>query len=190
MAKASDNVFPYLHVSPGAAPASPASGSQRLYLDSADGNKLKRKDSSGTVVTVEGGSSLTYTTYTPTLTAATTNPTLGTGATATGRYYTDGKHVEGDVNIIFGSSLSAGSGSYRISLPVNNANDGTFFPLLGSVELVNGAGTAFAVGVASRQSLGKVQVVLSGGSVLGSSGPGFAWDAGSAILLHFSYESV
>ena len=57
MAKASDNVFPYVHVAPAAAPSSPAAGSQRLYLDSADGNKLKRKDSSGTVTTIEGGGS-------------------------------------------------------------------------------------------------------------------------------------
>jgi hypothetical protein len=56
MAKASDNVFPYVHVAPAAAPASPSAGSERLYLDSADGNKLKRKDSSGTVTTIEGGS--------------------------------------------------------------------------------------------------------------------------------------
>lgn len=55
MAKASDNLFPYVHLVPAAAPASPAAGSQRLYLDSADSNKLKRKDSSGTVTTIEGG---------------------------------------------------------------------------------------------------------------------------------------
>jgi hypothetical protein len=55
MAKASANLFPYVHLVPAAAPASPAVGSQRLYLDSADSNKLKRKDSSGVVTTVEGG---------------------------------------------------------------------------------------------------------------------------------------
>jgi hypothetical protein len=56
MAKASDNVFPYVHVAPAAAPASPSAGSERLFLDSGDGNKLKRKNSSGTVTTIEGGS--------------------------------------------------------------------------------------------------------------------------------------
>lgn len=55
MAKASANLFPYVHLVPAAAPASPAAGSQRLYLDSGDGNKLKRVDSGGTVTTVEGG---------------------------------------------------------------------------------------------------------------------------------------
>lgn len=54
MAKASDNLFPYVHLVPAVAPASPAAGAQRLFLDSADSNKLKRKDSTGTVTAVEG----------------------------------------------------------------------------------------------------------------------------------------
>lgn len=54
MAKVSANLFPYLHLVPAAAPASPAAGAERLYLDSGDGNKLKRKNSSGTVTTIEG----------------------------------------------------------------------------------------------------------------------------------------
>lgn len=53
--RASDNPFPSVLVVPGTAPASPAAGQQRLYLDSADGNKLKRKDSAGTVTTIESG---------------------------------------------------------------------------------------------------------------------------------------
>jgi len=55
MAKASDNVFPYIHLAPGAAPAAPAAGSQRLYIDSADG-KPKLKDSAGVVSSLGGGS--------------------------------------------------------------------------------------------------------------------------------------
>jgi hypothetical protein len=55
VAKASANLFPYVHLVPAAAPASPAAGAERIYLDSGDGNKLKRKNSSGTVTTVEGG---------------------------------------------------------------------------------------------------------------------------------------
>lgn len=54
MAKASDNPYPSVLVVEGTAPATPAAGDQRLFVDSAD-HKLKRKDSSGTVTTVEGG---------------------------------------------------------------------------------------------------------------------------------------
>lgn len=53
MAKASDNTFPKLIVSEGTTPSSPAAGSQKLFIDSAD-HKLKRVNSSGTVTTVEG----------------------------------------------------------------------------------------------------------------------------------------
>lgn len=53
---ASDNAFPKLVVTEGSAPASPSAGQQKLFIDSAD-HKLKRKDSGGTVTTVEGGSS-------------------------------------------------------------------------------------------------------------------------------------
>lgn len=55
MAKASDNPYPSILTVPGAAPAAPAAGQQRLFLDSADGDRLKRVDSSGTVVPVEAG---------------------------------------------------------------------------------------------------------------------------------------
>lgn len=54
MAKASDNQFPYVHLVPAAAPANPSAG-ERLYLDSADGNKLKRRSTAGVVTVVEGG---------------------------------------------------------------------------------------------------------------------------------------
>jgi hypothetical protein len=83
MAKASDNVFPKLIVSEGTTPSSPAAGSQKLFIDSAD-HKLKRVDSSGAVSTVEGGSSggtssggiLAYTAY-----SAPSNYTKANGAT-------------------------------------------------------------------------------------------------------------
>lgn len=55
MAKASDNVFPKLIVAEGTAPASPAAGQHKLFVDSAD-HKLKRVDSTGTVTQVESAS--------------------------------------------------------------------------------------------------------------------------------------
>jgi hypothetical protein len=48
VAKASDNEFPSLLIKEGSAPASPAAGDQRLFIDSAD-HLLKIKNSSGTV---------------------------------------------------------------------------------------------------------------------------------------------
>ena len=56
--------------------------------------------------------------YVPALTATTTNPTLGTGSFADGRYQLIQKRVFLEGAIFFGSSgAAAGSGSYRISVP-------------------------------------------------------------------------
>lgn len=52
MTKASDNLFPKVLIVEGTAPSSPSSGDQALFIDSAD-HKLKRKNSSGAVTTIE-----------------------------------------------------------------------------------------------------------------------------------------
>lgn len=54
MTKVDDNLFPKLILVEGTAPSSPSAGDQTLFIDSAD-HKLKRKNSSGTVTTIEGG---------------------------------------------------------------------------------------------------------------------------------------
>ena len=57
--------------------------------------------------------------YTPVLTAVTTNPTLGTGSTVTARYQRQYGLVTYQGFILFGTAgTAAGSGAYRISLPV------------------------------------------------------------------------
>jgi hypothetical protein len=60
-----------------------------------------------------------FTSYTPTLTGSVTNPTLGTGATAVGKYIQINKFVWGWFNIQAGvAGFSAGSGALLVSLPV------------------------------------------------------------------------
>jgi hypothetical protein len=56
-------------------------------------------------------------TYTPTLGATTTNPTLGSGSTAVGHWWRSGHWVEGYARFEFGTSMNAGSGTYYISVP-------------------------------------------------------------------------
>lgn len=57
-----------------------------------------------------------WTSYTPTLTASTTNPT---NWTQTGYYMRAGKLVICRFVLTAGASVTAGSGTYRIALPVN-----------------------------------------------------------------------
>lgn len=63
MAKASDNQFPsVLFTEQGSAPAGPAAGDQRLFIDSAD-NHLKRVDSADAVVDIEAAGAPTDAAY-------------------------------------------------------------------------------------------------------------------------------
>ena len=67
----------------------------------------------------------TWASWTPSLTASVTNPTLGTGSVTQGRYVQNGKVVTAVAYFAFGTSgVSAGSGGYRCSLPVNAVNSG------------------------------------------------------------------
>jgi hypothetical protein len=69
-----------------------------------------------------------WTSYTPVLTAVTTNPTLGSGSVAVGYYAQIGKVVIYSFQIVFGTSgVNAGSGDYRVSLPVTAAFGSAFY---------------------------------------------------------------
>lgn len=62
-----------------------------------------------------------WTSYTPTMTASTTNPTLGNG-TLVGAYTKVGRSVTVRIHYIFGSTSTAGSGNYSWALPVTAAS--------------------------------------------------------------------
>jgi hypothetical protein len=60
--------------------------------------------------------------YTPTLTATTTNPTLGTSSSTSGKWCRIGDFVFATGDIRFGTAgTAAGSGTYQISLPFRSA---------------------------------------------------------------------
>lgn len=66
--------------------------------------------------------------YTPTLTASVTNPTLGTSGVQSGSYARIQNLIVARFIIIFGTSgVAAGSGNYRVSLPVPAAIYGSFY---------------------------------------------------------------
>ncbi|MEU6490398.1 hypothetical protein ABZ890_08390 [Streptomyces sp. NPDC046984] len=66
----------------------------------------------------------TWTTYTPSWTASTTNPTIGNG-TITGRYLKVGRTVFCEIFIVIGSSTTLGSGTYLLTVPFPKVSSGT-----------------------------------------------------------------
>lgn len=90
MAKASDNPYPsVLLVEQAAAPATPAAGQARIYRGTDNKNYII--DDAGTSTEIGAGGGGVFSAWTPALTAATTNPTLGTGGSTSGRYTQSGK---------------------------------------------------------------------------------------------------
>lgn len=61
-----------------------------------------------------------WTTYTPTWTATSTNPTLGNG-TLTGAYIAAGKLIAVRIVLTFGSTTNPGTGGWALSLPATAA---------------------------------------------------------------------
>ena len=113
-----------------------------------------------------------WTVYSPALTASVTNPGLGTGNTANGRYKKVGLTVHFDAAIRFGTGMAAGAGTYFVSLPVpaaaswdiggGNGRD------LGSGSITDdSAGINTLVGV-RFSSATTVQMPVSGGGYVNS----------------------
>lgn len=145
---------------------------------------------SGQVLTAATMNSIgaVWETYTPALTASTTNPTLGTGSTASGRYGRINKTVFGQLTIQFGTAgTNAGSGFYFVSLPIA-AQSG---------NVVIGQGYAFD----NSASLVRHLTVLTDNTTrVGmwidnatnfalSSGNPWAWAASDVIRFSFEYEA-
>lgn len=75
-------------------------------------------------------------TYTPTWTAATTNPALGNG-TLVGRYRRIGRTVLCRIHLVAGSTTTFGSGALRFGLPLQAATTGANLPQGGAAKLLD-----------------------------------------------------
>lgn len=132
-----------------------------------------------------------WTAWTPALTASTTNPTLGTGSTASGRMIRLGSLVIASFEIWFGTSGSAaGAGVYYISQPVaarsGNAplGHGQMIDASAAIarqfELVPVAGAKCEIHMA--QSAADAHYVTNGNP--------WAWAASDRFLGQFMYEAA
>ena len=136
-----------------------------------------------------------WTTYTPVLTASTTNPVLGNGS-ITGRYVNIGATIIGEIRVIAGTAgFSRGLGAYSISLPTPAVFEN--FQPVGQVVVrdegpgLNYFGTAIFTGGIND----KVQLFMHSqtatfdeGIAVTDSLP-FEFSANDKILIQFTYES-
>lgn len=131
------------------------------------------------------------TTWTPALTGSSVNPTLGTGGSTSGRYMQIGKLVRATYSIVFGTSgVAAGTGEYRISLPVS-ANATTPIVFEGTCVLFDSAPTnTFALAFSYLQSSTLFRLAISGTNLVVQSGAPFTWAANDQINGTITYEAA
>lgn len=132
-----------------------------------------------------------WTAYTPTLTAVTLSPTLGTGGTQTGRWNAIGKLITANISVVFGTALVvAGSGAYRIALPTAAQANAT---ILGTGMLYDSSTATMKHVTALFQSSTTLTMYL------GDAGAGvfevtnavpWTWAANDQIWLNLSYEAA
>lgn len=134
-----------------------------------------------------------WTAWTPAVTASVTPPTMGTASSLTGKYYQDGKLVVAKFTIVFGSSgVAAGSGNYRISLPVNAT---TTNPDTGCIVRLNDS-SATAAALTSAQILSATtfqllyDATLHGTQTLVGAAAPWTWAAGDSLNGTVIYEAA
>lgn len=147
--------------------------------------------SSGQVLTAATMNSIgaAWETWTPALTASTTNPTLGTGSTAAGRYGRIQKTVFGNCRIFFGTSgTNAGSGFYFVSLPVTAQASGV--PAGSGWIYDSSTGLVRHVAIA-LDSTTRASLYLENATnyAVGAANP-WAWAASDQIQFSFEYEAA
>lgn len=137
----------------------------------------------------DGGGSA-WTSYTPTLTATTTSPTLGTGSVRSGAYMQVGKLVTVRCTIKFGTSgVAAGSGFYEVSLPVTAVTLASSRQQ-GSATAWDNSTSNFEDGVVFIETGATTKVRLSiGGTVVTHNAP-WTWAASDQFDFTITYEAA
>lgn len=127
-------------------------------------------------------------TYTSTLTAVTTNPTLGSGGSASGRYTLfGGKFCALHATITFGTSgANAGSGQYLIALPF--ACSSAVSGVVATCMAVMRCAGSVAIGAGFISSgASNLAMLTTGGSNVASGAPG-TWTNNDYISVDIVYE--
>lgn len=120
---------------------------------------------------------VTIQTYTPTLTASSSNPTLGTGSSATGHFYRIGQQCTAMFFIKFGSAgVAAGSGLYRISPPLTASS------VMGTPAFYRCGDVVFYDSSAPQNYAGAMYFINSGAMEVNIHGVGTAQTDGNPVV--------
>ena len=126
-----------------------------------------------------------WTAYTPVWTASTTNPTLGNG-TLNGRFMQAGQLVTGNIDLVFGSTTTLGTGNYSWTLPTNAQN---FRYVQGSCEILDTSAATIYPRCILPTNANTIAVADFTPVRLNNAGP-IPWAAGDRISIGFSYEAA
>lgn len=125
-----------------------------------------------------------WTTYTPSWTASSVNPSIGNG-TISGKYLQAGKFVVAAVDITMGSTTTYGTGSWQVSLPVATAD------ALGAGAAILYDGSTAAnrkPGACYRSASSQVQFLGDTG-IVDATNP-FTWATGDVLRFTFTFEAA
>lgn len=125
-----------------------------------------------------------WTAYTPTWTAATTNPTLGNG-TLEGHYIKAGRLVVFRVRLTFGSTTTVGDGTYTFSLPTAASTGGSD---AGGQGIARDDSAVSIMPVFGRILGSTIDMFTGSGAVVTHAAP-FAWATSDSIKITGIYEA-
>ena len=132
-----------------------------------------------------------YESWTPSLTASTTNPNRGSTGAASGRYGRIQKTVYGAGYFSFGGTgISAGSGFYFTSIPVTAYEAGL---VVGSWAAYDNSADTIAIGQVLLDSTSRLAFYrngVGGGNFLVAATVPWTWAASDFIRFNFQYEAA
>jgi hypothetical protein len=129
-----------------------------------------------------------WSSYTPVLTASSSNPTLGSGSSATGRYQRLGRRVTFEAQITFGTSGTAtGSGTYRVSVPAT-IDSAWWGHTIGNAVLID-TGTPYPRSVSVGADGTYVEMYSEASAAVTHAVP-FSWAASDIIRITGTYEAA
>ncbi len=123
--------------------------------------------------------------YTPTLTASSSNPT---NWTQTGYYTMSGKRVAAKFMLTAGASMTAGSGTYRIAFPTNSVTTINNV-IVGSALGYDSNPGAFKVGVVRINNAAYCEIIAESNSGFTNTFP-WTWAASDTISGTLIYEAA